>query len=86
MRAFHLIAAYNNDTLRYQIVFNEQQPFQVHIAAHGNSEHGEIALAPKSTQKYISRTEYEKHHMLKIADVQAVQLRALVKDNFSMFI
>ena len=33
-------------------------------------------MAPKSTQKYISRTEYEKHHMLKIADVQAVQLRA----------
>ena len=48
----------------------------VHIAAHGNSEHGEIALAPKSTQKYISRAEYMKHHMLKIADVQAVQLRA----------
>ena len=48
----------------------------VHIAAHGNSEHGEIALAPNSTQKYISREEYMKHHMLKIADVQAVQLRA----------
>ena len=48
----------------------------MHIAAHGNSEHGEIALAPKSTQKYISREEYMKHHMLKIADVQAVQLRA----------
>ena len=48
----------------------------VHIAAHGKSEHGEIALAPNSTQKYISRAEYMKHHMLKIADVQAVQLRA----------
>ena len=48
----------------------------VHIAAHGNSEHGEIALAPNSTQKYISRAEYMKNHMLKIADVQAVQLRA----------
>ena len=33
-------------------------------------------MAPKSTQKFISRTEYEKHYMLKIADVQAVQLRA----------
>ena len=48
----------------------------VHIAAHGDSEHGEIALAPKSTQNYISRKEYEKYHMLKIADLQAVQLRA----------
>ena len=48
----------------------------VHIAAHGNREHGEIALAPNSTQKYISKKEYMKHHMLKIADVQAVQLRA----------
>ena len=48
----------------------------VHIAAHGDSEHGEIALAPNSTQKYISRAEYMKHHMLKIADVQAVHLRA----------
>jgi len=27
-------------------------------------------------QEYIGREEYEKHHMLKIADVQAVQLRA----------
>ena len=48
----------------------------VHIAAHGNSEHGEIALAPNPTQGYISRDDYKKHHMLKIADVQAVQLRA----------
>ena len=48
----------------------------VHIAAHGNSEHGEIALAPNSTQKYISREEHMKHHMLKLADVQAVHLRA----------
>ena len=48
----------------------------VHIAAHGNSEHGEIALAPKSTQNYISRKEYEQQHMLKMADLQAVQLRA----------
>ena len=48
----------------------------VHIAAHGNSDHGEIALAPNSTQMNISRAEYMKHPMLKIADVQAVQLRA----------
>ena len=33
-------------------------------------------MAPNSTQKSISRAEYEKHHTLKIADVQAVQLRA----------
>ena len=48
----------------------------VYIAAHGNSNHGEIALAPNSTQMNISRAEYMKHRMLKIADVQAVQPRA----------
>ena len=33
-------------------------------------------MAPNTAQEYIGREEYEKHHMLKIADVQAVQLRA----------
>ncbi|KAL9982364.1 hypothetical protein ACROYT_G004396 [Oculina patagonica] len=46
----------------------------VHIAAHGDMEAGEIALAPNLTT--TSYNPKEKDFMLKMADVQAVQLRA----------
>ena len=46
----------------------------VHIAAHGDMEAGEIALAPNPTA--TSNIRNEKDFMLKMADVQAVQLRA----------
>ena len=46
----------------------------VHIAAHGDMEAGEIALAPNPA--LTSNIRNEKDFMLKMADVQAVQLRA----------
>ena len=46
----------------------------VHIAAHGDMEAGEILLAPNIAQ--TSRTPKEKDYMLRMSDVQAVQLRA----------
>ena len=46
----------------------------VHIAAHGNRETGEIALAPNPTRK--CKIPEEKDYILQIEDVQAVQIRA----------
>ena len=46
----------------------------VHIAAHGNMETGEIALAPNPAR--ISKIPEEKDFVLKMADVRAVKLRA----------
>ena len=46
----------------------------VHIAAHGNMETGEIALAPNTTR--ISKIPEEKDYMLKMADVRTAKLRA----------
>ena len=46
----------------------------VHIAAHGNVENGEIALSPNRARENMALKEDD--YMLKIADVQAVQLRA----------
>ena len=46
----------------------------VHIAAHGDARTGEIALAPNPGLK--SRIPKEEDYILKVADVQAVQLRA----------
>ena len=46
----------------------------VHIAAHGDAKTGEIALAPNP--RWTSRIPKEKDYILKVADVQAVQLRA----------
>ena len=46
----------------------------VHIAAHGYMEAGEIALSPNPTRS--SKIPGEKDFMLKMADVQAVKLRA----------
>ena len=46
----------------------------VHIAAHGNMETGEIALAPNPAR--ITKVPEEKDYMLKIADVHAAKLRA----------
>ena len=46
----------------------------VHIAAHGNMETGEIALAPNPTR--ISKIPEEKDYMLKMADVRTAKLRA----------
>ena len=46
----------------------------VHIAAHGDMEAGEILLAPNTAG--TSSTPKEKDYMLRMSDVQAVQLRA----------
>ena len=46
----------------------------VHIAAHGDPRTGEIALAPNPG--WTSRISEEEDYILKVADVQAVQLRA----------
>jgi len=46
----------------------------VHIAAHGDARTGEIALAPNPG--WMSRIPKEEDYILKVADVQAVQLRA----------
>ena len=46
----------------------------VHIAAHGDMEAGEIALSPNPTRS--SKFPEEKDFVLKMADVQAVKLRA----------
>ena len=46
----------------------------VHIAAHGDMEAGEIALAPNVAR--TTRTPKEKDYMLKMSDVQTIQLRA----------
>ena len=46
----------------------------VHIAAHGNMETGEIALAPNPAR--ITKVPGEKDYMLKMADVHAAKLRA----------
>ena len=46
----------------------------VHIAAHGNIEAGEIALAPNPDR--TSKIPEEKDFIMKMADVQAAKLRA----------
>ena len=46
----------------------------VHIAAHGDARTGEIALAPNPG--WMSRIPEKEDYILKVADVQAVQLRA----------
>ena len=46
----------------------------VHIAAHGNMETGEIALAPNPAR--ISKIPEEKDFLLKMVDVHAAKLRA----------
>ena len=46
----------------------------IHIAAHGDMEAGEIVLAPNPTR--TSKIPAERDYMLKISDVQGVQLRA----------
>ena len=46
----------------------------VHIATHGRKETGEIALSPNPG--WTSKIPREEDYMLKISDVQAVQLRA----------
>ena len=46
----------------------------VHIAAHGNMENGEIALAPNPSR--ASKIPEEKDFILKMADVRAAKLRA----------
>ena len=46
----------------------------VHIAAHGNIETGEIALAPNPSR--MSKVPEEKDYMLKMTDVHAAKLRA----------
>ena len=46
----------------------------VHIAAHGRKETGEIVLAPDP--RWESKTPTDEDYILKIADIQAVKLRA----------
>ena len=45
----------------------------IHIAAHGDAERGDIALAP---DRHVTRTPQEEHFLLTMADVSKVQLRA----------
>ncbi|XP_044184670.1 tetratricopeptide repeat protein 28-like isoform X1 [Acropora millepora] len=45
----------------------------IHIAAHGDAERGDIALAP---DRHVTRTPREEHYLLTMADVSKVQLRA----------
>ena len=46
----------------------------VHIAVHGSKETGEIALAPETD--WQPKNPMRKDHMLKMSDVQAINLRA----------
>ena len=45
----------------------------IHIAAHGNAERGEIALAPQGS---IARIPQEDDYLLKMSDISQVQVRA----------
>ena len=45
----------------------------IHIAAHGDAERGDVALAP---DRHVTRTPQEEHFLLTMADVSKVQLRA----------
>ena len=45
----------------------------IHIAAHGNADRGDIALAP---DRHASKTPQEEHFLLTMADLSKVQLRA----------
>ena len=45
----------------------------IHIAAHGDAERGDIALAPDC---HVTRPPQEEHYLLTMADVSKVQLRA----------
>ncbi|XP_074638516.1 uncharacterized protein LOC141896733 [Acropora palmata] len=45
----------------------------IHIAAHGNADRGDIALAP---DRHVIGTPREEHYLLTMADVSKVQLRA----------
>ena len=45
----------------------------IHIAAHGDAERGDVALAP---DLHVTRTPQEEHFLLTMADVSKVQLRA----------
>ena len=45
----------------------------VHIAAHGNAERGEIALAPPASTTWIPQ---EEDYLLKMSDIAKVQVRA----------
>ena len=48
----------------------------VHIAAYGKKKTGEIALAP--THIWESKTPVEEDYILRISDIQAVKLRAIL--------
>ena len=45
----------------------------IHIAAHGNAERGEIALAPPGS---ITGTPHEDDYLLKMSDISKIQVRA----------
>ena len=45
----------------------------IHIAAHGNADRGDIALAPG---RHVARIPQEEHFLLTMADVSKVQVRA----------
>ena len=45
----------------------------IHLAAHGNAERGEIALSPQSTTDGIPQ---EDDYLLKMSDIQGIQVRA----------
>ncbi|XP_066015815.1 tetratricopeptide repeat protein 28-like [Pocillopora verrucosa] len=45
----------------------------IHVAAHGNAERGEIALSPQCT---TNSTPQEEDYLLKMSDIEGVQVRA----------
>ncbi|XP_066015313.1 tetratricopeptide repeat protein 28-like [Pocillopora verrucosa] len=45
----------------------------IHLAAHGNAARGEIALSPKCT---TNSTPQEEDYLLKVSDIEGVQVRA----------
>ena len=62
------------DATKDQVIERIGSVALVHIAAHGDMEAGEIALAPNPAR--TSKIPKDKDYLLTMSDVQAVQLRA----------
>ncbi|XP_078352060.1 tetratricopeptide repeat protein 28-like [Oculina patagonica] len=62
------------EATKYEVLKRITSVALVHIAAHGKMETGEIALAPNPLRK--SKIPREGDYILKISDMQAVQLHA----------
>ena len=62
------------DATKDQVIERIGSVALVHIAAHGDMEAGEIALAPNPAR--TSKIPKDKDYLLTMSDVQAIQLRA----------